>query len=167
MVKPYQYGTPIFIIPKKEGTLRFITDYFRLNQKPCRKPYKLSIIGKKIQQLEGFQYEIALDINMGYYTIIIFSTSQEITTIVTEFRKFRYNCLPMGMCASGDIFQSKVDNMLSDINFVKTYINDILVLSKDIISNNIEQLRIIYCILLSSGLKVNATRCSFGLKDIT
>ena len=28
-----QYGTPIFIIPKKEGTVRFITDYRRINHK--------------------------------------------------------------------------------------------------------------------------------------
>ena len=37
------------------------------------------------------------------------------TTIVTEFGKFRYNRLPMAMCASGDIFQDKVDKILSDI----------------------------------------------------
>ena len=37
----------------------------------------------------------------------------------------------MGMFSSGDIFQSKVDEILSDIEGIKTYINDILVLSKD------------------------------------
>ena len=31
-VQQSQYGTPIFIIPKKEGTMRFIKDYRRLNQ---------------------------------------------------------------------------------------------------------------------------------------
>ena len=28
-----QYDTPVFIIPKKEGIVKFITDYRRLNQK--------------------------------------------------------------------------------------------------------------------------------------
>ena len=37
----------------------------------------------------------------------------------------------MGMCPSGDIFQAKVDKLLGDIQGVKTYIDDILVLSKD------------------------------------
>ena len=37
----------------------------------------------------------------------------------------------MGMCASGDIFQSEVDKLLGDIEGVKTYIDDILVLGKD------------------------------------
>ena len=37
----------------------------------------------------------------------------------------------MGKCASGDIFQAKVDNLLGYIKGIKTYIDDILVLSKD------------------------------------
>ena len=49
-----QYGTPVFIIPKKEGNVRFITDYRRLNQKLVRKPYPLPIIGETMQKLEGF-----------------------------------------------------------------------------------------------------------------
>ena len=72
----------------------------------------------------------ALNLNMGYYTIRLSPASQDMTTIVTEFGKFRYNRLPMGMCASGDIFQAKVDKLLGDIEGVRTYIDDILVLRK-------------------------------------
>ena len=59
------YGTPIFIIRKKERTLSFITDYRRLNQKLVRKPYQLPRIGDIMQHLEGLQYVAALDLNMG------------------------------------------------------------------------------------------------------
>ena len=59
------------------------------------------------------------------------------TTIVTEFGKFRYNCLDVGMCAPCDIFQDKVDNIFGDIEGVKTYIDDIIFLSKWSFSNNI------------------------------
>ena len=75
------------------------------------------------------------------------------TTIVTEFGKFRYNRLPMVMCDSGGIFQSKVDKLLSDIEGNITYIGDILVLRKGIFSKNIEQLTIIFSILSAGGLK--------------
>ena len=83
------------------------------------------------------------------------------TTIVTEFGKLKYNRLPMGMCASGGIFQAKVDDLLGNIKGIKTYIDDILVLSKDIFSNHIEQLRIIFGIFFAEGLKGNAPKCSF------
>ena len=41
-----QYGTPVFIIPNKEGTVRFITDYRRINHKLARKTYPFTRIGK-------------------------------------------------------------------------------------------------------------------------
>ena len=111
--------------------MRFITEYCRLNQKLVRKPYPLHRIGETIQQLEVFQYETALYLNMGYYTIRLSPAIQDMTMIVTEFWKFRYNHLPMGMFALGDILQSKVDELISDIKGVKKYIYYILVLGKE------------------------------------
>ena len=58
-----QYGTPVFIIPKKEGTVGFITDYRRINQKLAGKPYPLPRIVETMHQLEGLKYAPALDLN--------------------------------------------------------------------------------------------------------
>ena len=73
----------------------------------------------------------------------------------------------MGMCASGDIFQAKVDKLLGDIEGVNNYINGIFVLGKDSFEKHIENPRIIIGRQRATGLKVNAPKCSFGLKDIT
>ena len=110
--------------------MRFITDYYRINQKLVRNTYPLSRIGNTMQKQEGFHYATELDLNMGYCTIRLSPTSHDMMAIVNEFGKFRYNSLPMGMCASGDISQDKVDKLLGDIELFKTYINDIIVLSK-------------------------------------
>ena len=60
----------------------------------------------------------------------IFSASQYMTEIINEFRRFRYNYLPMVICTLGDLFQAKEDKLLIYIKGVKIYINDVLVLSK-------------------------------------
>ena len=164
LVQQSQCGTPVFIIPNKEGTVGFITDYIRFNQKLVRNTYPLTRIGKTMQQLEGFQYATALDLKMGYYIVRISPASQDITTIVTEFGKLRYNRLHMEMCALVDIFQSKVDELLTYLKGFKTYIGDIIVLSKDLFRKQKYQLRIIFSILRASGLKFNTPKCSFGLK---
>ena len=52
---------------------------------------------------------------------------QYMTTIVTEFGKYRYNHIPMGMYVSGHTLQAKIDQLLVDIKGIKTYIDDILV----------------------------------------
>ena len=46
----------------------------------------------------------------------------------------------MGMCASGEIFQAKVDDIIGDINGSKTYIDNLLVLVKGIFSQHIDKL---------------------------
>ena len=101
---------------------------------------------------------------MGYYTIRLSPAIQDMTTVVTEFGKLRYNRLHMEMCALVDIFQSKLDELLGYLKGVKTYIGDIIVLSMDLFRKQKYQLRIIFSILRASGLKFNAPKCSFGLK---
>ena len=130
-IQQYQYSTPVFIIPKKEWTVGFITNYHRLNQILVRNPYPLPIIGNKTNHMEGLKYVISLDINMVYYTIRLLPASQDMTMIVTSFVKFEYNRLPMGMCASGYIFQDKLDDLLIYIKGVKTFVGDVLVLIKE------------------------------------
>ena len=142
----------------------FITDYHRINEKLVRNPYLLPRIVETMQQLEGLQYAATIDPNMEKYAIRLSPARQDTPSIVTKFGKLRYNNLLMGMCAPRYIFQAKVDNILGDIEFFKTYIDYILVLSKDCFIKHTEQLRMILCRLHASGLTVNAPKCSFGLR---
>ena len=87
-VQESEWGTPVFIIPKKEGTVRFLTDYRKVNGQIVRKPFPIPRIADTLQQLEGFTFATALDLNMGYYTIPLAECSKDISTIVTEFGKF-------------------------------------------------------------------------------
>ena len=59
----------------------------------------------------------------------------------------------MGMCDLGDIFQTKVNEILGDIEGFKTYIYDALVLIKERFCKQIEQLRVIFGRLRAAGLK--------------
>ena len=101
---------------------------------------------------------------MDYYTIQLDPTARYLTKIFTEFGKFRYNVLPMGLCVSGDIFQTKVNELLGDIEGFKEYIDDILVLHKGTFAQHIKQLKVMFQRFCSAGLKVNE-KCSFGLKE--
>ncbi len=47
-------------------TMRTITDFRELNKRIVRRPYPIPKISTKLQELEGFTYATALDLNMGY-----------------------------------------------------------------------------------------------------
>jgi hypothetical protein len=63
-----EWGAPTFIIPKKDGRIRFISDFHKLNQYLKRKPFPIPKIQDMLLKLKGFTYVSALDLNMGYYT---------------------------------------------------------------------------------------------------
>jgi hypothetical protein len=44
-----------------------------------RMPYPIPRIADTLQQLEGFQYASALDLNMGYYTIRLTPGAKDMT----------------------------------------------------------------------------------------
>ena len=100
------------------------------------------------------------------YTIPLAECSKDITTIVTEFGKFRYTYLPMGMVISGDIFQAKMYDLIGDIDGIRTYIDNILCIGKGSFPQHLQQLEEVFRRFIKAGLKVNAAKCSFGLKEI-
>ena len=165
-VQESQWGTPVFIIPKKEEPVRSITDFRKVNGQILRKPFPIPRIADTLQQLEGFTFALVLDLNMGYCTIPLAECSKDITTIVTEFGKFRYNCLPMGMIISAGVFQSKVYDLIGDIEGVRTYIDDILCIGTGTFEEHLIELKEILQGLKNAGLKVNAPKRTFGLQEI-
>jgi len=76
-----QWVSPTFIIPKKDMTVRTITDFWELNKQIVRRPYPIPKISTTLQELEGFTYAMALDLNMGYYTIRLDPKAVEMFTI--------------------------------------------------------------------------------------
>ncbi len=60
-----------------------------------------------LQEIEGFSYATALDLNMGYYTIRLDPDASKICTIIFPWGKYSYKRLPMGIAGSPDIFQEK------------------------------------------------------------
>ena len=65
-----EWGAPSFIIPKKNGTVRFISDFRKLNALLKRKPFPIPKIQDMLLKLQGFQYASLLDLNMTGDTIL-------------------------------------------------------------------------------------------------
>jgi hypothetical protein len=78
-----RWASPTFIIPKKDSAVRTISDFRELNKCKVRKPYPIPKFSTMLQELEGFTYATALDLNMGYYTIRLGTAASKMYTIVS------------------------------------------------------------------------------------
>jgi hypothetical protein len=113
-----QWASPTFIIPKKDMTVRTISDFRELNKRIVRGPYPIPKISTTLQELEGFTYATALDLNMGYYTIRLDPMAVEMCTIIFLFGKYSYLRLRMGMSGSADIFQAEMMDLMETLEYV-------------------------------------------------
>jgi len=161
-----EWAAPTFIIPKKNKTVRFISDFRELNKRIKRKPYPIPNIQEMLLNLEGFQWATSLDLNMGYYHIELSPHSKELCTIVLPWGKYEYQRIPMGLCNSPDIFQEKMSTLMEGLEFVRTYIDDLLSLTKGTFEDHLTKLELVFERLLQAGLKVNANKSFFARTEL-
>jgi hypothetical protein len=61
-----EWALPFFIIPKKDKTVCFLSDFQEVNKRLVRKPFPIPKMNMVLQEIEGFSFATALDLNMGY-----------------------------------------------------------------------------------------------------
>ncbi len=113
-----EWASPLFIIPKKNRAVRFLSNFWEVNERLIRKPFPIPKISTVLQELEGFTFGMALDLNMGYYTIRLDPNASKICTIIFPWGKYSYKRLPLGIAGSPDIFQSKMLELMESLEYV-------------------------------------------------
>jgi hypothetical protein len=59
-----EWALSSFITPKKEQTVRFLSDFWEVNKRLVRKPFPIPKISTVLQEIEGFSYATALDLGV-------------------------------------------------------------------------------------------------------
>ena len=103
---------------------------------------------------------------MGYYTIRLDGDAQKICTIVLPWGKYSYLRLPMGVACAPDIFQGRMSQLMQELEYVRAYIDDLLLLSNSTFEDHLEKLRKVLEKLRNAGLKVNAAKSHFLASEI-
>ena len=114
-----------------------------------------------VQTLVGFRYATTLELNMGYYTIRLSPMAQDICTIVTPWGKYAYTRLPMGLMCAPYIFQEKMYTLMQGIEYVRTYLDDLLVLSTGTYEDHLTKLSTVMDKLIQARLRVHIKKCTF------
>jgi len=127
---PSEWSFPSFVVPKKDGTDRLVTDFRKLNEVLKRKPFPIPTLSELIHSLHGFTYVTLMDLRKGYYHFPLSKQASQICTTILPWGYYRYKRLPMGISPAADIFQFQISNLLMDLTNVKVYFDDLLVYSK-------------------------------------
>ncbi len=107
-----------------------ISDFREVNKRLVRKPFPIPKISTVLQELEGFTFATALDLNMGYYTFRLDPDTSKICTIIFPWGKYSYLRLLMRIAGSSDIFQAKMSELMVTLEYVHTYRDDLLCITR-------------------------------------
>ena len=103
---------------------------------------------------------------MGYYYIRLSKNASNLCTIILPWGKYRYKRLPMGVSNSPDIFQQKMNDLFHGFEFIRAYIDDLLVLIKVYWTDPVQKLELTLNKLKGKGLKCNIEKSIFRQTEI-
>jgi hypothetical protein len=119
-----------------------------------------------LQELEGFTYATALDLNMGYYTIRLDPAVSKMCTIIFPWGKYSYKRPLMSFGGSADIFQAKMMDLMASLEYVQAYIDDLLITTRGILDDHLSKTETVLTRLHDARLKVNAAELLFCIHEI-
>ena len=105
-----------------------------------------------------------LDAFQGYHQIPLALEDQEKTAFVTPIGNYHYKVMPFGLKNAGSTYQRMMTKMFESQlgNNIEIYIDDMVVKSK-MVSEHLGDLQTIFEILRNYKLRLNASKCSFGV----
>ena len=163
------YAAPILIVPKKDGTDRFVTDFRKLNQQTQRENYPLPRIEDLIYMASNAKYYSSLDLLSGFWQLELDEASKPKTAFIGHYiGLYEYNRLPMGLKNSASSFQRLLEIVLRGMLYKSAlcYVDDILILSKSF-SEHLGHLEQLFQRLASANLKIKIRKCEFFSPEIT
>ena len=106
------YASAFFFIKKKDGKLRPIQDYRKLNQYTIRNKYPLPLIPDLISQVKDMNLFSKFDVHWGYNNIRIKEGDQHKAAFKTKYGLYELNVMFFGLTNSPATFQAMMDHIL-------------------------------------------------------
>ena len=164
------WSSPVVLVKKKDGSLRFYIDYRRLNAITRKDVFPMPRIDDMLEQLKGKRIFTTLDAKSGYWQVQMDPTSREKTAFRTSNGLYEFLVMPFGLCNAPATFQRLIQQVLSgmgnDHPFCCAYFDDILVYS-DNVQQHIQHLQQVFLRLRSVGLLLHPKKCRFAEPSVS
>ena len=126
--EPDEFISPIFLLPKKDGTYRMILNLKRFNQYVAYHHFKMDTLDTVIKLMKPGCYMASIDLRDAYYTVAIHPDHQKYLKFVANGVLYQYTCLPNGLASAPRIFTKLMKPVYSTLRsmgqIISGYIDD-------------------------------------------
>jgi hypothetical protein len=161
-------ASPFFFIKKKDGSLRPVQDYRKLNDMTIKNRYPLPLIQELLDKLKGARYFTKLDVRWGYNNVRIAEGDEWKAAFRTNVGLFEPTVMFFGLTNSPATFQAMMNELFRDLihaGKVVVYLDDILIFTKTLEEHR-KVTREVLRILRENKLYLKPEKCEFERSSI-
>ena len=139
-------------------------NFTNLNKAFTKDPFPMPRINQLVDATVGHPRMSFLDAFQGYHQIPLALGDQERTTFVTPTGNYHYKVMPFNLKNARSTYQRMMTRMFEPQlgKNIEVYIDNMVVKSK-VVSKHMGDLEDIFKILRKHKLRLNASKCSFGV----
>ena len=153
------WASPIVMVTKKDGSIRFCVDYRKLNGVTLRDSYPLPRIDDCLDSLCCAKWFSTLDLASGYWQMCVHPDDREKTAFTCQSGLFQFKVLPFGLTNAPSSFERLMEKVLVGLQFdiCLIYLDDIV--KSDEFDSHITHLRSIFERIRKANLKLSPKKC--------
>ncbi len=162
------FASLILFVKKKNDSLCFCMNYWKLNAMIKRDHYSIFLIDEVLAQIQDSKYLTWLNIIVAFNKLRMSSESENLTTFITFFNVYKYRVMLFELINELAFFQHYINNVLFNClhKFCQTYLNDILIYSK-ILKEHRTHVKEVLNKLREVNLQINIDKYEFKIQKIS
>ncbi len=162
------FTSSILFIEKKDDSLCFCVNYWKLNALIKRDRYSILLIDEVLAQIQDSKYLTQLNIIITFNKLHMSIESENLITFVTFFDVYKYRVMLFELINESTFFQHYINDMLFNClhRFCQIYLNDILIYSK-ILKKHKTHVKEMLNKLREVDLQIDIDKCKFKIQKIS
>ena len=159
-------SSPCILVPQPDNTFRMCTDYRKVNNVTKSDSFPIPRIDDCIDKIGRAKYVTKFNLLKGFYQVPLTDRAKEISAFVTADGLYQYKVTPFGMKNSPATFQRLMNLLISDMDGIDAYIDDVIIYS-DSWEQHLMTIRKFYERLTEANLTVNLDKSEFCHGTVT
>ena len=155
------WSSPVVMVKKKDGSLRFAIDYRKLNEHTRKDAYAMPDPQSLFDALEGSKIFSFLDSASAYWCVKLKKEDVEKTAFTVPRGHYEMLVMPFGLCNSQSTFQRILDVALNGAKNTESYVDDCITHSLDFQSHLIDLRRALESFKVAN-IQLRRDKCRFG-----